>query len=56
MKLFRFAAIGGVIAAAVALAGVGRPDSASGDNPVTPVSRSITVSGNGSVSATPNQA
>jgi uncharacterized protein len=56
MKLLRLAALAGAIAAAVALVGVGRPDRASGDSPVTPVDRSITVSGNGSVSATPNQA
>jgi uncharacterized protein YggE len=56
MKLFRLAVLGGAIAVAVALAGVGRPDRASGDSLVTPVGRSITVSGSGSVSATPNQA
>jgi uncharacterized protein YggE len=56
MKLLRLAVLGGAIAVAAALAGVGGPDRASGDNPVTPVSRSITVSGNSSVSATPNQA
>jgi len=56
MKLLRLTALGAGIAAVVALAGVGRPDRASGDSPVTPADRSITVSGTGSVSATPNQA
>jgi uncharacterized protein len=56
MKLLRFAALGAGIAVVVAFAGVGRPDHASGDTPVTSATRSITVSGNGSVSATPNQA
>ncbi len=55
MKLLRLAALGAGIAVVVAFAGVGRPDRASGDSP-TPASRSITVSGSGSVSAIPNQA
>lgn len=55
MKLLRLAALGAGIAAAVAFVGVGRPDRASSDN-TAPAPRSITVSGNGSVSATPNQA
>jgi uncharacterized protein YggE len=56
MKLSRLAVLGGAIAVAVVLTGVGRPDRASGDTPVTPVDRTITVSGSGAVSATPNQA
>jgi uncharacterized protein len=56
MKLARFAVLGAAIAAIAAFAGVGRPDRASGDSPATPATRSITVSGNGSVSVTPNQA
>jgi uncharacterized protein YggE len=55
MKLLRLAALGAGIAVVVAFAGVGRPDRASSDN-TAPASQSITVSGNGSVSATPNQA
>jgi uncharacterized protein len=56
MKLLRLAALGAGVAAVVAFAGVGRPDRATGDTPVPQAVRSITVSGNGSVSATPNQA
>ena len=56
MKLLRLALLGAAIGAVVVFAGVGQPDRASGDSPVTPVSRSITVSGSGSVYATPNQA
>ncbi len=55
MKLLRLAVLGAGVAAAVAFAGVGRPDRASSDN--TPAAaRSITVTGTGTVSATPNQA
>ena len=53
MKLLRLAVLGAAIAAVAAFAGVGRPDRASGD---APPDRSITVSGSGSVSATPNRA
>ena len=56
MKLFRLAVFGALIAAVVAFAGVGRPDRASGDSPPATAARSITVSGTGTVSATPNQA
>ena len=55
MKLLRLAPLVAVVAAAVAFAGVGRPDRASSGSS-QPASRSITVSGTGSVSATPNQA
>jgi uncharacterized protein len=55
MKLLRLAMLGAGMAALLAFAGIGRPDRASGDSPVSR-SRSITVSGSGSVSATPNQA
>ena len=53
MKLLRLAVLGAAVAAVAAFAGVGRPDRASGD---APPDRSITVSGSGSVSATPNRA
>src|SRR6266516_2241849 len=55
MKLLRLAPLVAVVAAAVAFAGVGRPDRATSGSS-QPASRSITVSGTGSVSATPNQA
>lgn len=55
MKLLRLAALGAGIAAVVLFVGVGRPDRAISDN-TAPAARSITVSGNGTVSATPNQA
>jgi uncharacterized protein YggE len=53
MKLFSLALIAAGIAAVAAFAGVGRPDRARGDTSPT---QSITVSGTGSVTATPNQA
>ena len=56
MKLIRLAAIGAAVAAAVVFAGVGRPESASSDTSPTQATRSITVSGVGTVSATPTQA
>jgi uncharacterized protein len=56
MKLVRLAAVAAGIAAAVVFAGVGAPGFASGDTAPPSTSRSITVSGTGSVSATPNQA
>jgi hypothetical protein len=45
--------VAGALAAAVAFAGVGRPDTARGSAPDT---RSVTVSGTASVQAVPNQA
>jgi uncharacterized protein YggE len=56
MKIFRLVLAGAAIAALVAFAGVGRPDRASGDTAPGQAAHSITVSGNGAVSATPNQA
>ena len=52
MKLFRLAVLVAGLAAIVVFAGVGLPQSA---NTATPTSRSITVTGTGSVSAVPNQ-
>ena len=54
MKMFRLALVCAGIAAVVVFAGVGRPDRASGDTPSA--AHSITVSGNGAVATTPNQA
>lgn len=56
MKLFRIAAVAAGIAAVVVLAGVARPDFASGDTTPASPARTITVSGAGSVSVTPTQA
>ncbi len=56
MKLIRLAAIGAAVAAVVVFAGVGRPESASSDTTPPQTARSITVSGSGTVSATPTQA
>ena len=56
MKLIRLAAIGAAVAAAVVFAGVGRPESASSDTTPPQIARSITVSGSGTVTATPTQA
>jgi uncharacterized protein YggE len=56
MKLFRLAVIGLAIVAVVVFAGVGRPDSASSDAPPAQPARSITVTGSGTISATPTQA
>ena len=56
MKLFRIAAVAAGIAAVVVLAGVARPDFASGDTTPASPTRTITVSGAGSVSVTPTQA
>jgi uncharacterized protein YggE len=53
MKIVQIGAVAAVVAAAVAFAGVGRPDSASGSSPST---RSMTVTGSGSVDAVPNRA
>jgi uncharacterized protein YggE len=54
MKVLRLVLAGAAIATVVAFAGVGLPSGASGDTPATP-DRSITVSGQGSVEAVPNQ-
>jgi uncharacterized protein len=57
MKLLRLAALGAGIAAVVAFAGVGRPDRAQGGGrTTTQADDSITVTGNGVVSAIPTQA
>lgn len=56
MKTLRLVLTGAGIIALAAFAGVGRPDRASGDNPPAQAAHSITVSGNGAVSVTPNQA
>ncbi len=56
MKLLRLAVLGVGIAVLVAFAGIGRPDRASGDSAPTQATHSITVSGNGSVTVTPDQA
>jgi uncharacterized protein YggE len=56
MKLIRLAAIGAAVAAAVVFAGVGRPESASSDTTPPQTARSITVTGSGTISATPTQA
>jgi uncharacterized protein len=56
MKPFRLAALVGGIAALAVFAGVGLPDSASGDTSPAQPSRTITVTGSGSVTVRPNQA
>jgi uncharacterized protein YggE len=53
MKTIQIGAVAAVLALAVALAGVGRPESARGSAPDT---RSVTVTGTGSIDAVPNQA
>jgi uncharacterized protein len=53
MKIVQIGAVAAVVAAAVAFAGVGRPDPARGSSPD---SRSVTVTGTGSVEAVPNRA
>ena len=53
MRLVPLAALTAALAAAVAFAGVGRPDSAHG---AAPSARSVTVSGTASVQAVPNEA
>ena len=55
MKIVQIAAVAAVVAAAVAFAGVGRPDSARGLSPSTR-SVTVTVTGTGSVDAVPNRA
>jgi len=53
MKIVQLGAIAAVLATAVALAGVGRPESA---RAVSPETRSVTVTGAGSIDAAPNRA
>lgn len=53
MKIVQIGAAVAAITAAVAFAGVGRPDSARGSSPET---RSVSVTGTGSVDAVPNRA
>jgi uncharacterized protein len=53
MRIVQLAAIVAVLAAAVAFAGVGRPDAAHGS---APDARSVSVSGTASVQAVPNKA
>jgi len=53
MRLVQFSLVAGALAAAVAFAGVGRPDTARGSAPDT---RSVTVTGMASVQAVPNRA
>jgi uncharacterized protein len=53
MKIVQIGVVAAVLAAIVAFAGVGRPESARGSSPET---RSVTVTGSGSAHAVPNQA
>jgi len=53
MRFVQLALVAGALAAAVAFAGVGRPDTARGSAPDT---RSVTVTGTASVEAVPNKA
>jgi uncharacterized protein len=53
MKIVQIGLIAAALTAAVAYAGVGRPEPAHGSSPST---RSVTVSGSGSVEAVPNRA
>jgi uncharacterized protein len=53
MRLVQLTLVAGALAAAVAFAGVGRPDTARGSAPDT---RSVTVTGTASVQAVPNRA
>jgi uncharacterized protein len=53
MRLVQLAVVAAALAAVVAFAGVGRPDTARGSVPDT---RSVTVSGTASVDAVPNEA
>ncbi len=55
MKLLRLAAVAAGIASVVALVGVGRLESASGDTTPAQPDRTITVTGTGSVTAVPNE-
>ncbi len=56
MKLFRLAMVGAAIVAVVVFAGVGRPDAANSDSSPSTNPRTITVTGSGTVSATPTKA
>ena len=56
MKPIRLAGVAALVLAAAALAGVARPDAASGQDAPETATHSITVGGIGSVSATPDQA
>ena len=56
MKPLRLAALGAGIAAVVLFAGIGRPDRASGDSPATTPVHTISVTGAGIATATPDQA
>jgi uncharacterized protein len=53
MRLVQLALVAGALAAAVAFAGIGRPDTARGSEPDT---RSVTVTGTAGVQAVPNRA
>jgi uncharacterized protein YggE len=53
MRLVQLTLVAGALAAAVAFAGIGRPDTARGSAPDT---RSVTVTGTASVQAVPNRA
>ena len=53
MRLVQLTLVAGALAAAVAFAGVGRPDTAHGS---APDARSVTVTGTASVQAVPNRA
>jgi uncharacterized protein YggE len=56
MKLVRLAALGGLLVVLVALVGVGLPEGASGGSSDAQTSRSITVTGSGSVRTAPDRA
>jgi uncharacterized protein YggE len=56
MKLVRLAALGGLLAVLVALVGVGLPEGASGSEGDPQPTRSITVTGSGSVRTVPDRA
>jgi hypothetical protein len=56
MKLIRIAGAAALVLAAAALAGVARPDAASGQETPQAETQAITVSGLGSISAVPDQA
>jgi len=56
MKLLRIAALGAGLAAVVAFVGVGLPTSARSDSTPAQAAHTITVTGSGSATGTPNQA
>jgi len=56
MKLLRLAVLAAALAGVAAYAGVGRPDLAGGAGSAARAARTITVTGNGSVDATPSRA